>query len=317
MNTIASKLRPAFAEKQVSQNESVDNERQSPVVNRGASSSAIQFHYDVGNDFYARWLDENMIYSAARWSDPINGRELANTLHSAQIEKIKFHLDAVGADQDSTVLDVGCGWGGVLRHAVDRIGVRRATGLTLSEEQALHVRHFGRKNIDVHLCSYEHFKPDIAYDAIISIGAFEHFVKPEMSKSERLSVYDNFFGWASEHLTKGGRLSLQTICWSNVHADLARQIVPVNVFPESDLPYIYEIYESSCKYFSPIYMENGTTDYISTLKQWLDSLQENEITIRSLHGSDCYEFYRNYLRNSIIGFKKNRTSLARIVFNKN
>lgn len=317
MKKSVSELQSTFTDELFLSGESVGDEQQTQIANRGASNSAIQFHYDVGNDFYARWLDDSMIYSAARWSEPLKGRQLAATLQMAQIEKLKFHLDAVGTKAGSAILDVGCGWGAVLRYAVDQMGVKRATGLTLSEEQASYIRRFGYKNIDVHLRSYEHFEIETPYDGIISIGAFEHFIKPEMSKSERLNVYGNFFRWASGGLTKRGRLSLQTICWSNVHEDIAKKIVPVNVFPESDLPYLVEIFEASSKYFSPIYMENGTTDYITTLQKWLDSLQQNESQIKTVNGTDCYDFYRNYLRNSIVGFKKNRTSLARIVFDKN
>ncbi len=105
--------------------------------NKGASNAAIQFHYDVGNPFYKIWLDEQLVYSAARWTDPITSEVLATTLEQAQQEKILFHLRAVKAKPEDSILDIGCGWGAILQSAVSNFGVRKATGLTLSKEQAI------------------------------------------------------------------------------------------------------------------------------------------------------------------------------------
>jgi cyclopropane-fatty-acyl-phospholipid synthase len=285
--------------------------------NKGASNAAIQFHYDVGNPFYKIWLDEQLVYSAARWTDPITSEVLATTLEQAQQEKILFHLRAVKAKPEDSILDIGCGWGAILQSAVSNFGVRKATGLTLSKEQAIMISENCSGKVDVQLVSYENFASEELYDGVISVGAFEHFVKPEMNAQERIDTYRTFFKIVSRNLKKGGRLSLQTICWNQIDGSTAKRIVPVDVFPESDLPYISEIFQSSNMIFTPIYMENNSTDYTSTLEIWLKRMRAGKNAIVSLHGLDHYTFFENYLRNSIIGFKKNRTSLGRFVFQKN
>jgi cyclopropane-fatty-acyl-phospholipid synthase len=298
--------------------ESIAKEYISPEepTNRGASKSAIQHHYDVGNDFYGIWLDDNLVYSAARWSDPIVGTPLAATLELAQREKIDFHLKAIKAKPGDAVLDIGCGWGRTLFTAVSHFGAKRATGLTLSDEQARLIESRCHKNVDVHLLSYEQFVADEPYDGVISIGAFEHFIKPQMTDPERIETYRQFFDRVADSLKPGGRLSLQTICWSDIDRQFARRIVPAEVFPESDLPYIPEIYASACQRFTPVYMENGGSDYAHTLEQWLRRIRAARATVVERYGANLYDFYERYLRTSIIGFKTNRTSLARFIFQK-
>src|SRR5437660_5758563 len=95
----------------------------------GASAGAIRHHYDVSNEFFALWLDPTMTYSCALW-------EPGDTLERAQIRKLDDVLDGVRARGAARLLDVGCGWGSLLRRATESYGVRRAVGLTLSEHQA-------------------------------------------------------------------------------------------------------------------------------------------------------------------------------------
>src|SRR4051794_23107074 len=104
-----------------------------PTETSGASSSAIRAHYDVGNDFYRLWLDETMSYSAAMWRD----KKDTDSLAGAQRRKIEWYLRNSGASTASTVLDIGCGWGAVLRAAAQMCAARgpliRGVGLTLSD----------------------------------------------------------------------------------------------------------------------------------------------------------------------------------------
>src|SRR5471032_460082 len=103
----------------------------------GASAAAIRAHYDVGNDFYRLWLDETMTYSAAMWRDERDTGSLAD----AQRRKIAWHLRHSEANRVESLLDIGCGWGGLLRAAASMRAegaptLVRATGLTLSDAQA-------------------------------------------------------------------------------------------------------------------------------------------------------------------------------------
>src|SRR5712692_2932993 len=147
------------------------------IVNPGASSAAIQSHYDIGNDFYRLWLDRDLNYSAAMW-------EPDDTLDSAQLRKVDYHISQARAEGATRVLDVGCGWGAMLRRLVETRGVRWAVGLTLSNAQASWTRALGNPQIEVQVESWSDHHPTGPYDAIISIGAFEHFAKLEASEAE-------------------------------------------------------------------------------------------------------------------------------------
>src|SRR5690242_17098815 len=94
----------------------------------GASAAAIQQHYDVGNEFYALWLDPSLTYSCGLWYAD-------EDLATAQITKLDWHLEHAGARGAKRLLDVGCGWGSLLRRAVQSHGVEYGVGLSLSAAQ--------------------------------------------------------------------------------------------------------------------------------------------------------------------------------------
>lgn len=103
----------------------------------GASAEAIQAHYDISNEFFRLWLDPTLSYSAALWED-------GDTLEEAQLRKIDFHLESAQARGAHNLLDVGCGWGSLLRRSLEHWGVHRAVGLCLSSHRQPHQGlHFG------------------------------------------------------------------------------------------------------------------------------------------------------------------------------
>src|SRR5579872_6969858 len=84
----------------------------------GASAEAIRHHYDVGTEFFRTWLGDELVYSAARWSDPLGEGPLLSSLERAQIAKLDFHLRAVRAGTGKSLLDIGFGWGALMRRAL-------------------------------------------------------------------------------------------------------------------------------------------------------------------------------------------------------
>ena len=283
-----------------------------PVLS-GASQSAITYHYDIGRSIYSLFLDRLLVYSAACW-DMAGVR--ASSLEEAQMNKLNHHLDSARVGQGSRVLDIGCGWGALLRTAIHQRNVRHATGLTLSQDQFEFVSGLRLPRTDVHLTSYETFEADQPFDAIVSIGAFEHFAQPGMDPAQRVQIYRMFFQKAARCLSVGGMVSLHTINWADIDRRYANEIVPLDVFPESDLPFLSEIFEASRSTFEPVRMTTGTDDYVMTLNEWHRRLRASRPELeRQASPRDLYSF-ENYFRSSIVGFKKRRIGLCRIAFRR-
>ena len=175
----------------------------------GASPEAIIAHYDAGNEFFRLWIGPDMIYSCALFED---GDDLA----SAQIRKLDHHIEAAGAPGKSRVLEVGCGWGALLRRLVTRHGVKHAVGLTLSPSQAEWVRGIAVPGMEVREEDWHDHKPDQPYDSVISVAAFEAFAHYGISPSEKMRAYQDFFSFCHRMLVDGGRLSIQTIAYPRV-----------------------------------------------------------------------------------------------------
>lgn len=131
---------------------------------------AVQYHYDVSNDFYQLWLDENLVYSCAYFE---NGDE---DLYSAQIKKIDHILRKIQLRPGDTLLDIGCGWGALVMHAAREYGAK-CVGITLSENQAFHARVLVEQaglsdRVEIRLQDYRDVRG--SFDRITSVGMFEH-----------------------------------------------------------------------------------------------------------------------------------------------
>lgn len=279
------------------------------TLEHGASAEAIQHHYDLGNDFYQLWLDKTTTYSSALWEDD-------DTLDSAQLRKLDYHIHQARAADQSRVLDIGCGWGSTLRRLVDKHSVGQAVGLTLSDAQLQHIKGLNHPKIDVQLESWQDHSPTAPYDAIISIGAFEHFAKPGMSKEERNAGYRDFFQQCHQWLSPGGRLSLQTISYENSRREDFSQFYSNEIFPESDLPRLSNVAEASERLFEVVALRNDRTDYARTCREWLSRLKANKSKAIQLVGAEAVKRYEKYLQFSIIGFHIGTMGLLRITFQR-
>jgi cyclopropane-fatty-acyl-phospholipid synthase len=208
----------------------------SPAAAEGATRQAIEHHYDVGREFYGLWLDRRMVYSCALWADGFD-----DDLEAAQEAKLAWHANGAGAAGAGRVLDVGCGWGAMLRYLTEERSVAHATGLTLSSDQAESITRSAQ--IDVRLEDWRDHNPSAPYDAVISIGAFEHFARPELSAAQRRAVYRRFFDRCADWLVEGGRLSLQTIAYEDFDEETGAvsSFFTDEIFPESALPYLGDI----------------------------------------------------------------------------
>lgn len=277
--------------------------------NPGASAEAIERHYDVGNDFYRLWLDRACMYSCALWEEQ-------DTLESAQLRKLDYHVAQARAAAAPRVLDVGCGWGGLLTRLTQVYGVERAVGLTLSRSQAAHVAALNDPRIEVRTENWLDHVPATPYDAIISIGAFEHFVKLDLSRAQKLAAYRTFFRRCHEWLRPGAMLSLQSIVYGNAGREDFSDFFDKEIFPESNLPHIAEIAEASDRLFEIVTLRNDRLHYERTFREWRRRLQARWAEAVALVGEETVLRYDKYFQLCIIGFHVGTMGLARVTLRR-
>jgi cyclopropane-fatty-acyl-phospholipid synthase len=283
--------------------------QQAETTTWGASPTAIQSHYDVGNDFYAQWLDETRTYSCGLW----HGDE---DLHTAQLQKLDWHLNGARARNATRLLDIGCGWGSLLKRAVAEHGVHNAVGLSLSEAQSAWIREMNLPNTQVHVQSWADYVPDAPFDAIISIGAFEHFARIEQSLAEKQQGYRAFFEACHRMLVPGGRMSLQTITYENADREDFSRFFADRIFPESDLPHHAEIFQASKGLFEVEMLRNDREHYARTARCWLSNLRKSRATAVALVGEAEVATFEKYLSLLVVGFHTGRMNLARLILRR-
>src|SRR5690606_10729522 len=155
------------------------------------------------------------------------------------------------ANGAARVLEIGCGWGAMLHHLTANHGVGQAVGLTLSAAQHEFITARKLPSVEVRLESWADHQPSAPYDAIISIGAFEHFARLDMSESEKVEAYAAFFQKCWELLPRDGRLSLQTFAYGSGRPrqqavdDASTRFLADEIFQETDPPTLANIADAA------------------------------------------------------------------------
>ena len=278
----------------------------------GASPDAIKRHYDLSDEFFQLWLDPLMVYSCALFDG-------TSDLAEAQVLKLDHHIAAASAANTARVLDIGCGWGALLNRLVGHAGVKQAVGLTLSSSQAKWDRARALPGVEIREENWRDHQPARPYDAIISIGAFEHFVHAGIEPAAKLAAYSEFFAWCENALVSGGRLSLQTIAWTLPPSSLTRQrvgFIQDTIFPESELPLVWEPIAASEGRFELRALRNDGDHYYQTLRQWERNLVARRSEAIALVGEATFENVRAYLRTSAAAFKYRLICLLRMSFQR-
>lgn len=285
------------------------------TATRGATQEAIQHHYDVGNAFYRLWLGPTMAYSGALWED-------GDDLDRAQVRKFDHHIRESGADHAKRVLDIGCGWGGVLARVVERHQPEAVVGLTLSDAQAEWVRARELPRTEVRVESWADYRPAAPFGAIISVGAFEHFARIDFTEEQKTAAYREFFARCHELLDEGGCLSLQTFAYGSVRAreqavtDEATRFLSEEIFRETDPPTLANVAEAIRGTFELVRMHNDRHGYAKTCRVWLENLKaKKEEAIREA-GPEVFERYRKYLNYAFAGFMSGNMDLYRITLRR-
>ncbi|KUJ69195.1 cyclopropane-fatty-acyl-phospholipid synthase [Streptomyces albus subsp. albus] len=282
---------------------------------QGATAESIRHHYDVSNDFYALWLDADLTYTCALW----DLEDAGDTLEAAQRRKLDHLIQGARAAGARRVLDVGCGWGSLLQRLVEAHGVERAVGLTLSDSQAASLAERALPRTEVRVENWLDHQPEEPYDAIISIGAFEHFARQGLTRSERVAAYREFFERCRSWLPAGGRLALQTnIKGNNVRMDkqTVRDLLFIieMIFPESEIPALSEVLEASEKIFDVVSLRNDPDHYARTCQEWLDRLRAHHAAAVECVGEETVAHFDRYLSATVGHFRNRHLGLSRIVF---
>jgi cyclopropane-fatty-acyl-phospholipid synthase len=278
----------------------------------GAGSGAIRHHYDVGNDFWQVWLDPTMSYSCAMWEDP------ADDLESAQRRKLDYHTAQAGAAGAARVLDIGCGWGAQLTHLVASHGVKHAVGLTLSDAQAEYLRALAPSHVEVLVRSWSDYEPTEPFDAIISVGAFEHFARQGLSAEEQVEAYRRFFRACRNWLKPGGRLSLQTIAYGDIPRDrpLRDRFIVDEIFPESELPRLADIARAAEMELEIERVRNDRDDYVKTLRAWLGRIRARRDDAIAASSAETVARYERYLRMFAYSMELGAFTLLRLTMRR-
>lgn len=280
---------------------------------RATARRAIEHHYDVGNEFYALWLDAGMSYSCAMWPEEQHDIDL----DSAQLRKLDYHLAESKALSAERILDIGCGWGAMLQRLRQRSEVlTHAAGLTLSAEQAAHVTRLGLASVEVAIENWLDHRPAKPYDAMISIGAFEHFATPQDTLTQKRQKYRQFFEFARDNLSKRGRLSLQTIAYLNLDRSQASEFMEQEIFPNADLPTLGDIVEAASGVLEIVRVRNDRLDYARTCDLWARRLKANRERAVELVGQATVKKYERYLQLSSLGFFMEKICLLRLTMQR-
>jgi cyclopropane-fatty-acyl-phospholipid synthase len=279
-----------------------------------STKADIAVTYDVSNDFFKLWLDRRMIYSCALF-------EVADDLEQAQINKLRFFHDKTRVTPDKRVLDIGCGWGGLLEFLSGDMKVADVTGITLSEAQYSAIREKGKPGVSVELISYLDYMPEKKFDAVISIGMFEHIATPEQVRGgENIRIYRDYFRRVWEWTNPGAMFGLQSV----IGALLPRRREDVRdlgwgtstIFPGAVTPRPEAILASVNPYWEVMELWTRREHYAKTTAAWLDRLKRNEAEIRERWGDKTYEDYERYLGGCVSVFEKGFQSLAQLVLRR-
>jgi cyclopropane-fatty-acyl-phospholipid synthase len=268
----------------------------------GRDREAVSHHYDLSNEFYELILGSSMTYSCARFTDP------SLSLEQAQAAKYELICNKLGLAPGMRLLDVGCGWGGMVIHAATHHDIE-AVGVTISEAQhdyaVKRVAQAGLAGrIEVRLQDYRELAGE-QFDAISSIGMAEHVGRRELRA---------YFGVLTGLLRRGGRLLNHAISTPNGASYDRRTFIARYVFPDGELPDVAEVVTGMQAHGLDVRDVEGLREhYAMTLRRWSANLEASWDEACRLVGVQRARVWRLYLTGAAVGFEIADTGIHQVL----
>jgi cyclopropane-fatty-acyl-phospholipid synthase len=264
----------------------------------------IAHHYDLGNDFFSLWLGREMAYSCAYFQAP------EDNLDTAQQRKFDHICKKLHLKKGESLIDIGCGWGGLAIHAAENYGVE-VLGITLSKEQKrLADERIAALSLEgqvrIELLDYRELPSTERFDKVVSVGMLEHVGKENI---------DEYFRRLSLMLKEGGVGVVQSI--GRMFEFPVNPWITKHIFPGMYLPTL------SCMATPMGKRDLNITDvevlrlhYTLTLDKWLAAFEENVDRIREMYSESFVRMWRFYLQICSVGFRYGETCLWQVQFTK-
>jgi len=278
-----------------------ESSRNREVHSKERDRAAIQHHYDVGDDFYQLWLDPWMVYSCANFENPLM------SLAQAQERKLDLSCRKLKLEPGDKLLDIGCGWGAMLRWAAKNYGIK-GYGITLSEKQVEHNRKCIKEEgledqLQVELLDYRDLPKEPTFDKIVSIGMIEHV---------GLKQYPAYFQSAYQCLKPGGLFLNHGITatdpWYGTSA--GERFINRYIFPDGELIQLtLMLREAEKARWEVVDVDNWRPHYALTLRRWADNLVKAKTEAVQLIGEKLYKIWQFYLVGCAIGFENNQMGI--------
>lgn len=267
---------------------------------RSRDRLAVTYHYDVSNDFYSLWLDHRMVYSCAYFASP------DEDLEAAQERKLDYICGKLRLRGGERLLDIGCGWGGLVLHAALRYGVE-ALGITLSRPQAelANERIRGAGATDrcrVEVRDYRDVDGTEAFDKLVSVGMFEHVGESRLAE---------YFGQAFRLLRAGGVFLNHGIACHPVFPPVpGPSFTDHYVFPDGELvPVNVTLRAAETNGFEVRDVESLREHYVLTLMHWVRRLEARREEACRMAGETAYRLWRLYMAGAAHKFRTGRNNV--------
>ena len=271
------------------------------------SRKNISAHYDLGNAFYARWLDDTMSYSSAVFDGDID-------LRSAQTEKYRRIFDLAQIQQNERVLEIGCGWGGFAEYAAQQNA--NVLGLTLSEQQ----HNYAKARLE--MAGLDDLTTIRLQDYRDVEGQFDHIVSIEMFEAVGKEYWQTYFEVLKERLRPGGRAVLQVITIRedlfDAYENSPGGFIQKYIFPGGMLPTETHLRRLAIEHdLDVMQVDRYGEDYADTLHEWDERFSADEAWMESRGYDERFRrMWRYYLCVCEAGFREGMTDVVHICLQK-